>query len=84
MDYVKEHHTTGVSWNPRGIDIAEYSADGAAAATPTAPAAPTKASPAAAAAVPPAAPGGDVKAGLFAALSKGGSVTAGLKTVTKG
>jgi adenylyl cyclase-associated protein len=85
MDYVKEYHTTGVSWNPKGGDITEYSADTAAAAPAAAAKAVAPAAAAAAAAAPaPAAPAADVKAGLFAALAKGGSVTAGLKTVTKG
>lgn len=89
MDYVKEFHTTGVTWNPKGGDVAEY--DPAAAAAGTASTG-TAAAPVAAAATPaaatatkaaPAIGGGDVKAGLFAALAQGGSVTAGLKTVTK-
>jgi adenylyl cyclase-associated protein len=32
MAYVKEHHTTGVTWNPRGVTVAEYQAGGGAAA----------------------------------------------------
>ena len=79
MVYVKEHHTTGVAWNARGVDVSEYKADGSSA-------------PATASAVPVAkketakatstASSGD-KAGLFASLSKGGEITSGLKTVTK-
>lgn len=70
MAYVKEYHTTGVTWNPRGAD-----APTAAAPAP----APAAAKPAAAA---PAA-GGDASAGLFAALNKGGAITSGLKKVSK-
>lgn len=81
MDYVKEYHTTGVTWNPRGIDIAEYKEGGESAAAPPAkkeevsapkpPPAPVESKPAA------------PSANLFAELSKGGSVTAGLKQVKK-
>lgn len=73
MAYVKEYHTTGVAWNPRGGD-----ASAAAASAPAAAPAPAAAKPAAAAAAPAA--GG---AGLFAELNKGGNITAGLKKVTK-
>jgi adenylyl cyclase-associated protein len=76
MTYVKEFHTTGVAWNPRGTDASTYSAVDSQAAVP----------PPAAAAV------ADTKAGsakpaptadLFAALNKDGAVTSGLKKVTK-
>ena len=75
--YVKEFHTTGTSWNPRGIDVSEYSASSvssvpsASASTST----PTVAAPKPVAAAP--------TANLFAALNKGGEITSGLKTVTK-
>ena len=75
--YVKEYHTTGLSWNNKGIPVSAYS--GSAAATPAAAATPSK--PAAATAASSAAkPQG---ADLFAALNKGGNITSGLKTVTK-
>lgn len=80
MPYVKEFHTTGVSWNARGVLVSEY-VDGA-------PAQPAAAAPAPAAA-PVAAPEPAKKAApaplgnLFAEVSKGGAITAGLKTVTK-
>lgn len=70
MAYVKEHHTTGLTWNAKGGD--------ATAATP----APTPApAPAPAPAATPA-PAGD----MFAELKKKGdglSAAGGLKTVTK-
>jgi adenylyl cyclase-associated protein len=84
--YVKEYHTTGVTWNPRGVDVAEYSSTGqpaaAAAAAPPVPAASAAAAPAAtsSSAASAAAPN---KGNLFAELSKEGEVTKGLKTVTK-
>ena len=70
--YVKAHHTTGPAWNPAG-----------GAATAPKPAAAASKKPTAAAAAPAQGSGGDAKASLFAALSSGGSVTAGLKKVDK-
>ena len=77
MAYVKEHHTTGVTWNPKGVDVKEYDASSAGAAA--APVAAPTAKPAAAAPVA-AGPG---KADLFAALNKDAAITSGLKKVTK-
>lgn len=74
---MKEYHTTGVTWNPRGCDVSEYSSDAQPAAAAVA-AAPAK--PAATASASTAAP---AKVNLFAELSKEGDVTKGLKTVTK-
>jgi len=79
MAYVKEHHTTGVTWNPKGVDVKEYDASSAGAAA--APAAKPAAAPVAAAA--PAAAAGPAKADLFAALNKDAAITSGLKKVTK-
>ena len=75
IKYVKEHHLTGVTWNPRGIDVSAYNGDKAATASPTAASATVVSSTASAA--KPAGPD------LFAALNKGGNITSGLKTVTK-
>jgi adenylyl cyclase-associated protein len=87
MDYIKEYHTTGVAWNPKGMDVSDYSGSAAtapvsapAAAPAPAPApAPAAASAPAASASKPAAVGGN----LFSELNKGGNITSGLKTVTK-
>jgi adenylyl cyclase-associated protein len=76
--YVKEYHTTGVTWNPRGCDVSEYSSDAPPAAAAAAPAAPAQA-----AAAPSTATAAPAKVNLFAELSKEGEVTKGLKTVTK-
>mmetsp|Transcript_760 Transcript_760/g.1260 ORF Transcript_760/g.1260 Transcript_760/m.1260 type:complete len:458 (-) Transcript_760:133-1506(-) len=74
MVYVKEYHTTGVTWNPKGCDVSEYNSS--SAPPPAAPAASaSKPAPTTSAAAP--------KADLFAALNKEGAVTKGLKTVTK-
>lgn len=72
MSYVKAHHTTGVTWNPRGVDTSEYSP---AAAAP----APAAAKPAA-----PAGPAGinAVFAGIRS-IDQSEGRTAGLKKVTK-
>lgn len=82
MPYVKEYHTTGVSWNPRGQDIASYggAAPAAAAPAPAAAAPAPAAAPAAAAGAAEAKPAGG---NMFAELNKGGAITSGLKKVTK-
>lgn len=83
MAYVKEHHTTGVTWNPKGVDVKDYDASGAAAAKPAAPvAAAPVAAPASGTSSASAAPA-PAKADLFAALNKDSAITSGLKKVTK-
>jgi adenylyl cyclase-associated protein len=77
---VKEYHTTGVTWNPRGCDVSEYSSDAQPAAAVAA-VAPAK--PAATATASSASTAAPAKVNLFAELSKEGEVTKGLKTVTK-
>ena len=85
--YVKEHHKTGLTWNPKGGDTSSYT--GGAQAVPSKPApaavaapvqAPVEVSP-----VKSVSPirGGGGGSDLFASLNKGGNITAGLKTVTK-
>lgn len=76
MVYVKEYHTTGVAWNPRGVDVSEFKGG-------SAPAAAKKEEPAATKSATASSSGGGDKSSLFASLSKGGEITAGLKTVTK-
>lgn len=80
MAYVKEFHTTGVAWNPKGIDTKDYekgASPAPAAAKPPAP-------PAEAAKVDaPAATGAKPAVNLLAALQEKGNVTAGLKAVSK-
>ncbi|KAJ1393286.1 adenylate cyclase associated N terminal-domain-containing protein [Ochromonadaceae sp. CCMP2298] len=75
MIYVKDHHMTGVTWNPKGGDVESYSASAPAA---TAPAPAPAAKVAATTAAPMAA-----KADLFAALNKDSAITSGLKKVSK-
>lgn len=76
--YVKENHTTGLTWNPKGVDVSEYNPDSAPTSAPAAAPKPVPAAPAATTTSAPAA-----KGDLFAALNKEGAVTAGLKKVTK-
>jgi len=77
MTYVKEFHTTGVSWNPRGIDVSEYNPD----------ARPSSDTKVAEVSASTSTTQSNVKssggAALFTELSKGGEITSGLKTVTK-
>ncbi|POM70397.1 Adenylyl cyclase-associated protein [Phytophthora palmivora] len=67
MAYVKAHHTTGVTWNPKGGDVANYT-PGAAAASP--------------AASTPAGGMANVFAGIKS-IDQSSGKTAGLKKVTK-
>lgn len=89
MAYVKEHHTTGVTWNPKGIDAKDYDPNSAASTAPAsssapAPTAATVKGPAAASSSSTASSdAGAVKADLFAALNKDAAITSGLKKVTK-
>ncbi|CAI7990360.1 Adenylyl cyclase-associated protein 1 [Geodia barretti] len=81
-DYVKVHHTTGLSWNPEGPVL---SASGGAPPPPGGPGAPPPPPPPAV--VPPSDaaapdPEADKKSALLADLSKGAAVTKGLKKVT--
>jgi len=82
--YIKTHHTTGLTWNPRGGDAlaAASSSSSSAPAAPSAPAPPTgPAPPPPAPAVSSGAPAPDMN-NVFAALNKGEGVTSGLKKVT--
>lgn len=82
MVYVKEWHTTGVTWNAQGVDIDSY--DPSAAPSASGPA-PTSASAPAAAPTPSSSTkcGGGGRAALFSQLGKGLSITSGLKKVSK-
>jgi len=78
--YVKDFHTTGLSWNSKGGKATEFNSSSAAAPKPAAEyaAAPVEA-PKPATAAPSKPAGGN----MFAELSKGGDITAGLKKVTR-
>lgn len=87
MVYVKEYHTTGVTWNNKnGIDVNDYNPNnvattttGAGAVATTTTIAPVIKATTTAAAVAPVA----AKVDLFAALNREDKVTVGLKKVTK-
>lgn len=89
IKYIKQYHTTGLAWNPRGGAAQAPSASAAAkpaaaapaAAKPAAAASPAK--PAAAAAAGKPAAGGAGAPMLFAELNKGGAITSGLKKVAR-
>ncbi|WWC66989.1 uncharacterized protein I206_100896 [Kwoniella pini CBS 10737] len=78
--YVKQWHTTGVAWNPKGSPApASISSAPAAGSAPPPPPPPAPAASASSTSGPAA--GGT--AALLADLNKGGSVTSGLKKVDK-
>ncbi|KAF8682381.1 Cyclase-associated protein [Rhizoctonia solani] len=86
--YVTEHHTTGLAWNPKGGDAAQFksaSAPAAGGAPPPPPPPPPPAGvpppPAPAASAPaPAVP--DTSA-VFAQINQGADITKGLRKVNK-
>ena len=91
IKYIKQYHTTGVTWNPKGVDAG--SAPAAAAAAPASAAGGKGGGKGKAPPPPPpdlstledkrgGQKGPDAGA-LFAELNKGGAVTAGLKKVEK-
>lgn len=79
MPYVKEYHMTGVTYNPKGLDVKDYSPPSSSSSS----AAPPPAAPKAAAAPPKSATGGGGGLGDLKAALGGGNVTSGLKKVTK-
>ncbi|SGY72854.1 BQ5605_C005g03220 [Microbotryum silenes-dioicae] len=88
--YVMANHTTGLTWNPKGIDPAKYLASPAASAAvggapppPPPPPAPPAAPPALKAPAQAAAAASGDMSGVFAALNKGENITSSLKKVDK-
>lgn len=88
--YIKEFHTTGISWNKNGISIADFDKAGAAVPAPPAGGAPPPPPPPGPPPPPPPADGPPAavdadsaqKAALFASLNKGTDITKGLRKVT--
>eukprot|EP01101_Sappina_pedata_P001918 TRINITY_DN1202_c0_g1_i1.p1 TRINITY_DN1202_c0_g1~~TRINITY_DN1202_c0_g1_i1.p1 ORF type:complete len:476 (+),score=297.32 TRINITY_DN1202_c0_g1_i1:31-1458(+) len=78
-NFIKKHHTTGLTWNPKG---GEASAAPAAAAAPKAAGGPPPPAPKITAEAPKASAAPSTS-GLFAELNKGAAITSGLKKVTK-
>ncbi|KAM0792418.1 hypothetical protein ACM66B_005096 [Microbotryomycetes sp. NB124-2] len=93
--YVKQHHTTGTSWNPKGVPAETYNAgaasSGSAAAAAPPPPPPPPPAPAAPSAPPPPPAGGASPAGagpadmgaVFSQLNQGEAITKGLRKVDK-
>ncbi|PPR00051.1 hypothetical protein CVT24_009007 [Panaeolus cyanescens] len=79
--YVKKYHTTGLSWNPKGISVDSYKPPASSAGAPPAP--PPPPPPPKAAAPVPAAPSSGGAAAVFAQLNRGEEVTKGLRKVDK-
>ncbi|KAF8212397.1 cyclase-associated protein [Mycena galopus ATCC 62051] len=76
--YVVEYHTTGLTWNKRGITVAEFNSQNATGGGGPPP--PPPPPPLAAA---PAASSGGGAAAVFAELNRGEDVTKGLRKVNK-
>ena len=84
--YIKQHHTTGLSWNAKGGNFGGLGGAAAPAAPsggPPPPGPPPPGPPPPAAAAAPAKSGGGDTSALFASLNKGGAITSGLKKVTR-
>ena len=84
--YVKEHHTTGLVWNPKGINALEAAKSDLSATPSKAAPAPVGAPPPPPPPPPPAltdfpAPQPDAKSALLDSLNRGEDVTKGLKKV---
>ncbi|KAJ9126522.1 hypothetical protein QFC24_001549 [Naganishia onofrii] len=76
--YVKQYHTTGVTWNPKGVPASQYKSQASSTdAAKSAPPPPPGPAPSASTSAP--APGGP--GGFLAELNKGTAVTSGLKKV---
>ncbi|KAJ9124002.1 hypothetical protein QFC22_000794 [Naganishia vaughanmartiniae] len=76
--YVKQYHTTGVTWNPKGVPASQYKSQASLTdAVKSAPSPPPAPAPVASAS--PSATGGP--GGFLAELNKGTAVTSGLKKV---
>jgi len=75
--YVKDNHRTGVSWNARGVPVAQHSAKKSTSAPPPPPPPPP-------AAAPTTTGTGGGMASVFSQLNSGTGVTSGLRHVKKG
>lgn len=84
VSYIKEFHTTGLTWNMNGGDAKALAAQGSSAPPPPAGGPPPPPPPGPPPPPPPASDAGGAppSAALFAEINKGGDVTKGLKKVT--
>ncbi|BGP13845.1 hypothetical protein JCM10213_002482 [Rhodosporidiobolus nylandii] len=91
--YIMQHHTTGLTWNPKGADPTTYkpsssiapAAGGAPPPPPPPPPAPAPPPPppAGGAPAPAAAPAAGDMSAVFSALNQGENITKGLKKVDR-
>ncbi|KAK4053029.1 suppressor of rasval19 [Microbotryomycetes sp. JL201] len=90
--YVKQHHTTGLSWNPKGVPAESYKSEATASGTSTdAPPPPPPPPPAPAApSAPPPPPAGSSQStatpdmgAVFSQLNQGEAITKSLRKVDK-
>ncbi|KAG8733396.1 hypothetical protein FRC11_006587 [Ceratobasidium sp. 423] len=88
--YVLDYHTTGLAWNPKGGDAAQFKSASAAPAAGGAPPPPPPPPPPAAvppppppAAAPAAVPAAPDTAAVFAQINQGADITKGLRKVDK-
>lgn len=75
--YVTEYHTTGLSWNPKGVTVEQFQQSQGSSGPPPPPPPPPPPS----ATLPGPTPGG--AAAVFAELNRGDEVTKGLRKVDK-
>lgn len=87
--YVMQHHTTGLTWNPKGADVSTFSSPSDAAAPPAPPAPPSVPAPP----PPPPPPAGDTDAAgsgsaaaggmdaVFSQINQGEGITGALRKV---
>ncbi|XP_052763812.1 adenylyl cyclase-associated protein 1-like [Mya arenaria] len=89
MDYIKQNHTTGVTWNPQGGEASVGAPSSSSAPPPPAGGAPPPPPPPGP--PPPPAPtpseggnqgGSDVRAALFDSINRGTAISSGLKKVS--
>lgn len=82
VTYIKDHHTTGVSWNPQGGDAAASKPSAGKGAPPPPPPGPPPPPPPAQEPSESGGGGSDVHAALFAEINRGTAISSGLKKVT--
>jgi adenylyl cyclase-associated protein len=85
-DYIRKHHTTGLSWNPRGGDAKAASAGASAAPAPGPPPPPAPSAATmnkATGADQPKKKAGPVMSDVLKQLNQGGAVTSGLRKVKR-
>jgi adenylyl cyclase-associated protein len=80
-DYCQQYHKTGVSWQAKGKTVAEFQASGGAAPAADVPPPPGPPPASLEKKTKPKASGAGMS-DVFAAISKGGAITSGLKKVT--